>query len=85
MGDAGIFDKAGECTYIGSTAKIEASDIDTCEFDTSSDSPSCAESHNRASEKVGDGTHCERINAGSSKDSGGETVRQQQHYEMQIK
>ena len=51
------------CTYIGSTAEIEASDIDTCEFDTSGDSPSCAESYNRASEKLRDGMHCRGINA----------------------
>ena len=38
--------------YISTTAKIESSDIDTCELDTGSDSPSCAESHNRASEKL---------------------------------
>ena len=53
--------------YIDTTAKIESSDIDTGEFDTSSDSPSCAESHNRASEKLCDGMHLGTINATSSK------------------
>ena len=38
--------------YVGTTAKIEPSDIDTSELDTSSDSPSCAENRNRASEEL---------------------------------
>ena len=38
--------------YMGIAAEIETSDIDTGELDTSSDSPSCAESHNRASEEL---------------------------------
>ena len=61
--------------YIGNTAKIESCDIDSCELDTSSDSPSCAESHDRASEYLGDGMHCKKhkkqVNAGSSKERGG--------------
>ena len=48
--------------YIGITAKIESSDIDACKLDTSSDSPSCAESNNRASKKLQDGMHREKRN-----------------------
>ena len=39
-------------THIGTAAKVESSDIYPCEFDTSGDSPSCAKSHNRASEQL---------------------------------
>ena len=38
--------------YLSIAAEIETSDIDTGELDTSSDSPSCAGSHNRASEEL---------------------------------
>ena len=64
--------------YIDTAAKIESSDIDTSKLDTSSDSPSCAESHNRASEKLRDGMHCNKVNADSIKERGGVTEIQQQ-------
>ena len=57
-------------TDIGTAAEIETSDIDTCEFDTSGDSPSCAESHNRASEELGDAMHCSRRMNGQVKTVG---------------
>ena len=54
-------DDKGEYTYIGSTAKIETSDIDACKPDTttssSEDRPSSGKSYNRASEKLRDGMH----------------------------
>ena len=59
MAGVGISSDEKGGMYIGSTAKIESSDVDACELDTSSDSPSCAESHDRASEKLRNGMHRE--------------------------
>lgn len=59
--DNGDDDEKGEYTYIGSTAKIETSDIDACKLDTtassSEDRPNSGKSYNRASEKLRDGMH----------------------------
>ena len=69
----------GGLVYIGNTAKIESSDIDTSELDTSGgDRPSCAKSYNRASEKkLGDGMHGRQMQKSmhAVKDSSSKTVR----------